>query len=180
MIVVMVIVVLVVVVVLSDCQDVYDRGYRVSSVYEIQPEGAAQSDGVYCEMNNGSGWTLVQRRVDGSVSFKRDWRDYQHGFGGAYGEHWVGTETLHRLTTQRPCRLRVDLWDWDGDWCVSVSARHFGLDGCSVTHGRTVWYIVWDWDGARSFAEFDMFRVDSQHDKYRLHVRGYHGNAGAR
>ena len=92
----------------------HERGYRVSSVYEIQPEGASHPDGVYCEMINGSGWTVVQRRVDGSVSFQRGWNDYRHGFGGAYGEHWVGTDRLHWLTTQRPYQLRVDLWDWDG------------------------------------------------------------------
>ena len=42
------------------------------------------------------------------------------------------------------------------------------------------WYCNWDWDGGRSFAEYDVFRVDNQEDNYRLHVRGYHGNAGAR
>jgi len=98
---------------LSDCQDVYERGYRVSSVYEVQPEGAPHADGVYCQLVNDTAWTVVQRRVDGSVSFQRGWNDYRHGFGGAYGEHWVGTDRLHWLTTQRPCRLRVDLWDWD-------------------------------------------------------------------
>jgi len=65
-------------------------------------------------MINGTGWTVVQRRVDGSVSFQRGWNNYRHGFGGAYGEHWVGTDRLHWLTTQRPYQLRVDLWDWDG------------------------------------------------------------------
>ena len=39
--------------------------------------------------------------------------------------------------------------------------------------------IVWDWDGGRSYAEYDVFRVDGPDDNYRLHVRGYHGNAGA-
>ena len=69
----------------------YDRGHRVSSVYDVQPEGAPHADSVYCEMVNETAWTIVQRRVDGSVSFQRGWNDYRHGFGGAYGEHWVGT-----------------------------------------------------------------------------------------
>ena len=98
-----------------DCHDVYGRGFRVSSVYEVHPDGAAHSNGVYCEMINATGWTLIQRRVDGSVDFQRGWNEYRHGFGGTYGEHWIGTEMLHRLTNQRPCRLRVDLWDWNGD-----------------------------------------------------------------
>jgi len=68
----------------------------------------------YCELVNGTAWTLVQRRVDGSGDFQRGWNDYRHGFGAPFGEHWVGTDRLHWLSTQRPSRLRVDLWDWDG------------------------------------------------------------------
>jgi len=70
----------------ADCQDVHERGYRVSSVYEVQPDGSPHADRVYCELINDTAWTVVQRRVDGSVSFRRGWNEYRHGFGGpSYG-----------------------------------------------------------------------------------------------
>ena len=83
-------------------------------VYQVRPAGSPHADGVYCEMVNGCGWTVIQRRVDGTVSFKRSWNDYKHGFGGPYGEFWIGLETMHRMTSQGAYRLRIDMWDWDG------------------------------------------------------------------
>ena len=65
-----------------------------------------------------------------------------------------------------------------------MSARSWYVSSArTVTRGSladgTGWDTGWDWDGGRSFAEYDVFRVDSHEDSYRLHVRGYHGNAGA-
>jgi len=65
-------------------------------------------------MVHGSGWTVVSRRVDGSLSFVRKWLDYKYGFGNEYGEFWIGNEMLHHLTTQREYRLRIDIWDFEG------------------------------------------------------------------
>ena len=35
-----------------------------------------------------------------------------------------------------------------------------------------------DWDGQKYYAEYDRFSISSEKDNYRLHVSGYHGNAG--
>ena len=99
----------------TDCDEVYGNYQQTAGgVYQIRPNGSPHADGIYCEMINGCGWTMIQRRVDGSVSFKRSWNDYKHGFGGSYGEFWIGLETMHRLTAQGAYRLRIDMWDWDG------------------------------------------------------------------
>ena len=44
----------------TDCHDLYLQGYHTSGVYQIKPTKAPQLDNVYCEMLNGTGWTLLQ------------------------------------------------------------------------------------------------------------------------
>uniref|UniRef100_A0A6P7GKW6 Ficolin-1-like n=1 Tax=Diabrotica virgifera virgifera TaxID=50390 RepID=A0A6P7GKW6_DIAVI len=62
----------------------------------------------------GGGWTVVQRRIDGSVDFYRDRREYKFGFGDLNGEHWLGLENLYHLTAFKDNQLLVELVDKDG------------------------------------------------------------------
>ena len=64
---------------------------------------------------DGGGWTVFQRRQDGSVDFYRDWTDYEDGFGNLTGEFWLGLSKIYRLIKEGPNTLRVDLGDFDGN-----------------------------------------------------------------
>ena len=56
---------------------------------------------VFCDMTrNGGGWTTIQRRMDGSVDFNRNWQDYKNGFGKANGEYWLGLDRIYHITSQ--------------------------------------------------------------------------------
>ncbi|CAK8686896.1 unnamed protein product [Clavelina lepadiformis] len=66
---------------------------------------------VYCE----DGWTIFQRRIDGSVDFGRRWDDYANGFGQIDGEFWLGLDNIHEMTRGGGCRLKIELWDFDGN-----------------------------------------------------------------
>ena len=64
-------------------------------------------------MTNG-GWTVFQRRLDGTVDFFLTWAAYIKGFGDLKGEFWLGLNKIHRLT-KASSRLRVDMEDFDGN-----------------------------------------------------------------
>ncbi|PIK49641.1 putative angiopoietin-related protein 1 [Apostichopus japonicus] len=64
--------------------------------------------------NRGHGWTVIQRRVDGSEDFNRNWREYTRGFGNLTSEFWLGLDSMHNLLQQYPYRLMVELVTWDG------------------------------------------------------------------
>ncbi|XP_078686728.1 microfibril-associated glycoprotein 4-like [Branchiostoma floridae x Branchiostoma belcheri] len=100
-----------------DCMELLSTGHDVSDVYTIYPDGDGKSPvHVYCDMDtDGGGWTLFQKRQDGSVSFYRDWQAYKTGFGDLRGEFWLGNDNLHRLTAQDVYELRVDLEDFEGN-----------------------------------------------------------------
>ncbi|KAH8419403.1 hypothetical protein KR222_010668, partial [Zaprionus bogoriensis] len=63
----------------------------------------------------GPGWTVVQRRFDGSVDFNRNWTEYQNGFGDPSGEFFLGLENLHLLTKSEPHELYVYLENFEND-----------------------------------------------------------------
>ncbi|XP_066293506.1 microfibril-associated glycoprotein 4-like [Branchiostoma lanceolatum] len=100
-----------------DCMELLATGHDTSDVYTIYPDGGGKSPvHVYCDMDtDGGGWTLFQKRQDGSVNFYQDWRSYKTGFGDLRGEFWLGNDHLHRLTAQDVYELRVDLEDFEGN-----------------------------------------------------------------
>ena len=71
---------------------------------------------MFCDQTtDGGGWTVLQKRIDGSVDFYRDWAAYKNGFGNLNGEFWLGLDKIHRLTNSDTYKLRVDLEDWQGE-----------------------------------------------------------------
>uniref|UniRef100_A0A3B5L5N5 Si:ch211-203k16.3 n=1 Tax=Xiphophorus couchianus TaxID=32473 RepID=A0A3B5L5N5_9TELE len=95
-----------------DCASIYYNGVRRSGLYTVVPLLASMPVEVYCDMDTDGGWTVIQRRVDGSVSFDRSWREYRDGFGDLHSEFWLGNNHIHELSTQGDYSLRIDLEDW--------------------------------------------------------------------
>ena len=121
-------------------------GNTKDGVYSIDPDGGG-SFNVSCDMTtDGGGWTVFQRRQDGSVEFYRGWTDYKNGFGNMSGEFWLGLENIKRLTKNKNKdknqELRVDLEDFEGE---------------------------------KRYAKYETFKVQSENYKFKLLVEGYSG-----
>ena len=107
----------------TDCSEaVYNSAFS-DGVHVIRPGLAddRRTARVYCQRDqvDGTGWTVIQRRLIGSESFARGWDDYAIGFGDATGDYWLGNEFIHRLTSRQAFRLRVDMWDVQGRYWVA-------------------------------------------------------------
>uniref|UniRef100_A0A182IVE7 Fibrinogen C-terminal domain-containing protein n=1 Tax=Anopheles atroparvus TaxID=41427 RepID=A0A182IVE7_ANOAO len=98
----------------KSCRAVTDR---VSGVYSIQPEWPFKEPMlVYCDQDYESGgWTVIQRRIDGTVSFERDSSDYAQGFGNLNGEFWLGLENIYKLVKSAPHELVLVVEDFSGN-----------------------------------------------------------------
>ena len=91
---------------------------------------------------------MFQRRIDGSVSFNRNWLEYKEGFGHLKGNFWLGLEKLHQLAPPgKGAKLRVDL-------------KHMDLPGES------------------RYAEYSTFEISGEADDYKLTIGGYSGTVG--
>ncbi|KAM8801072.1 fibrinogen C domain-containing protein 1 [Rhynchonycteris naso] len=134
-----------------DCLDVLLSGRQEDGVYSVFPTHDPAGFQVYCDMStDGGGWTVFQRREDGSVNFFRGWEAYRDGFGRLTGEHWLGLKRLHALTTQAAYELHVDLEDFDN----GTAYARYGNFGVGL------------------------LSVDPEEDGYPLTVADYSGTAG--
>uniref|UniRef100_A0A674C3H9 Fibrinogen gamma chain n=1 Tax=Salmo trutta TaxID=8032 RepID=A0A674C3H9_SALTR len=133
----------------KDCQDIANKGAKISGLYYVKPLMAKEQFLVYCEIDSfGRGFTVLQRRRDGSVDFNKDWVQYKEGFGylspDDTTEFWLGNEKMHLLSTQSsiPYVLRIELTDWVGN---------------------------------KKYADYAMFKVGAEVDMYRLTYAYYYG-----
>ena len=72
------------------------------------------------ETTPGRGWTIFQRRVDGSVDFYRKWTEYKNGFGNLTREFWLGLDKINRLSSSEQNVLRVDLETFENETAYAV------------------------------------------------------------
>eukprot|EP00062_Callorhinchus_milii_P025929 gi/632987464/ref/XP_007882575.1/ PREDICTED: angiopoietin-related protein 4-like [Callorhinchus milii] len=116
----------------SDCDQVYLAGERANGVYRIQP-GTALPFPAFCQMTAEGGWTVVQRRMDGTVNFDRLWQEYRNGFGNLNSEFWLGLEKVCAVTGQGDHILRIELQDWDNHTQHMDYPFHLGSEATHYT-----------------------------------------------
>lgn len=71
-----------------------------SGEFLVAADGVGAPIMVPCDMRTAhGGWTVIQRRADGSQDFNRKWEDYGKGFGELAGQY------LHCVTSLVPSRV---------------------------------------------------------------------------
>lgn len=62
----------------KDCLQALEEGHTANGMYLVKPENANRLMQVWCDQRHDpGGWTVIQRRVDGSVNFFRNWETYK-------------------------------------------------------------------------------------------------------
>ncbi|XP_054031446.1 angiopoietin-related protein 4 [Dryobates pubescens] len=115
----------------EDCHQLFLTGQQSSGVFQVQPAGS-QPFKVYCDMTAEGGWTVIQRRTDGSVDFDQLWDAYKNGFGDLHGDFWLGLEKMHHLVQEGRYNLLIELEDWEGN--SQVVQFVFSLGGESTAY----------------------------------------------
>ena len=77
----------------------------------IQPSAESIIDVPYlCDtVTDHGGWIVIQRRTSGDVDFYRGWEEHKNGFGDLRGDFWFGNDRIHKITSNGPHELRVEL-----------------------------------------------------------------------
>ncbi|KAM8718105.1 hypothetical protein ACLKA7_004762 [Drosophila subpalustris] len=90
---------------------------KISGIHEILiPKFSNQTFKVACDAETrGGGWTIILRRMDGSVNFYRNWTEYKNGFGNLGGEYFLGLDKIHAMTAERRQELLILLEDFEGN-----------------------------------------------------------------
>ncbi|XP_017867452.1 PREDICTED: microfibril-associated glycoprotein 4 isoform X1 [Drosophila arizonae] len=116
----------------------------------------------------GYGWLVIQRRINGSLNFYRNWEEYKQGFGSLDGEFFIGLEKLRAITALEPFELYIVLEDFNGttrsarfdefaigseedDYALYVLGAYSGNAGDSLRSHQKMKFSTYDRDNDREF-----------------------------
>jgi len=136
----------------KSCLEFYQlNGLRVTGRYRLMVNNYLVT--VICDQETmGGGWTVIQRREDGSINFNRNWSEYKFGFGELTGDMWLGNELIHQLTKSSAAPKKSEL-------LINMRKNNDLSDGIAY------------------YAKYDTFKIDNEASRYILDVSGPSGDA---
>ena len=113
--------------IIRSCCDLADLPrYRApSGVYQLMYNYSSGSPftlslvvGAYCDRDCDGDWMVIQRNAkDGVDTFKKQWKDYEEGFGDLKSSKlWYGLKALNRFTQTGQWELRIDFQFENNTW----------------------------------------------------------------
>ena len=113
--------------------------FAKSGLYKIRKGTFTGSDYTYCDMTtDGGGWSIIQRnKKDSLVNFKKNWTDYEKGFGELNTEFWYGLKETQCLTQGGQWEMRVDYQKNDKTWSY-LHYNQFSVGSASEEYPLTV------------------------------------------
>jgi len=159
----------------SDCQEIAEklvaRGNKIdglTNVYKITPKGLTVGKYTECKFQvvNGlpTGWTLVQKRYDGSVDFNQNWKAYRDGFGCEpqfpVAVPFVKKDPCKKSSTLAPSSIGEC---WLGNEYINALTGELGGASLQVEMGRR-----YDRDPNEAVVAYSRFSVGDEASNYRL------------
>ncbi|XP_071837403.1 uncharacterized protein [Apostichopus japonicus] len=138
-----------------DCHEVLNQCSSTnakSGVYLIKPDQYPEPFQTYCDQNTTSGgWTVIQRRLDGSIGFNRTWDEYKNGIGFLGSEFLIGNEKLAHLINQKRYQLLIELENYAGqsysltydNFRIADEWGNYSITSLGVVEGITDLPITW-------------------------------------
>ena len=101
--------------------------------------GTFATANVYCDMTtDNGGWIVIQRnRINSQLSFNKNWREYEEGFGDLNKDFWAGLELMHTLTQRGQWEMRLDYQKNDKSWSY-LHYNQFSVGSASEEYPLTV------------------------------------------
>ena len=109
-----------------------------TGVYKMSM-GTFVTANVYCNMTtDDGGWIVIQRnRRKSQLSFNKNWREYEEGFGDLNKDFWAGLELIHTLTQRGQWEMRVDYQKNDKTWSY-LHYNQFSVGSANEEYPLTV------------------------------------------
>ncbi|XP_034473758.1 microfibril-associated glycoprotein 4-like [Drosophila innubila] len=162
------------------------------------PNFSSQPFKVACDAETQGGrWTVILKRIDGSVDFYQDWAAYKDGFGDLNGEFFLGLDKIHTLTTERTQELLVVLEDFKGNetyelyeefgignetqqYVLHTLGKASGTAGDSLSYHRGMKFTTFDRDNDLSTRNCAIFRTGAWWYKacHKCNLTGYYNDTG--
>ena len=135
---------------------VYPPGRVQNGVYKMSTNLGTftttdMSTNIYCDMTTGDGgWIVIQRnRKNSELSFNKNWREYEDGFGDLNKDFWAGLKLMHALTQTGQWEMRVDYQNNDKTWSylhynqfsVGSASEEYPLTVGGFTGEGTDWFV---------------------------------------
>ena len=132
--------------------------------------GTFATANVYCNMTtDNGGWIVIQRnRKNSQLSFDKNWREYEEGFGDLNKDFWAGLELMHTLTQRGQWEMRLDYQKNDKTWSY-LHYNQFSIGSASEEYPLTVGGFTGvgtDWFASHPLNGMKFSTPDNDNDKY--------------